>query len=141
MEWKLSTMDDTHEAARFVAARLRPGDCIALEGEMGAGKTTFVRALAEALGCRQEATSPTFALANRYDGRLTLWHLDLYRLRTEEELEDIGIEEYVWPEEGATVIEWPQLAAPWLDDALRFAIRTEVERTLVLPDSFAERSV
>lgn len=141
MEWKIPTIEDTREAARFVAARLQTGDCIALEGEMGAGKTTFVRALAEALGCRQEATSPTFALANRYDGTITLWHLDLYRLRSEEELEDIGIEEYAWPEEGATVIEWPQLAAPWLENALAFAIRTEGERILVMPDSFAERSV
>lgn len=113
-------------AARL-AARLVPGSVVALHGELGAGKTTFVQALAAALGVRQPVTSPTFALAAEYrlpDGGLFV-HMDLFRLRAAADLEAIGFQEYL--EQGAMVaIEWPERAGDLLPEhAMHVRIRLD----------------
>jgi tRNA threonylcarbamoyl adenosine modification protein YjeE len=91
------------------------GLVIGLCGDLGAGKTQLVKGLARGLGCTQLVRSPTFALVNTYtDGRLTLFHLDLYRLQTREQIIAAGLEEYLTPE-GLTVIEW---AERWLEAPL-----------------------
>jgi tRNA threonylcarbamoyladenosine biosynthesis protein TsaE len=83
-----------------------PGLVIALNGDLGAGKTQLVRGLARGLGCRARVHSPTFTLVNEYlDGRLPLYHLDLYRLETPEQIASAGLEDFLQPE-GVTVIEW-----------------------------------
>ena len=103
---------ETVEAGRELAQRLRPGAVVLLEGPLGAGKTAFVRGLAAGLGCDADAvSSPTFTIVQEYRGRVTLEHVDLYRL-TPPEVDDLALEDLM----GATVlaVEWPDrwLAAP-----------------------------
>jgi tRNA threonylcarbamoyladenosine biosynthesis protein TsaE len=93
----------------------KPGLVVALSGDLGAGKTQFVKGLARGLGITARVHSPTFALMNVYEGgRLPLFHLDLYRLETPEQLRSAGLEEYLRPV-GVTVIEW---AERWLREGM-----------------------
>jgi tRNA threonylcarbamoyladenosine biosynthesis protein TsaE len=93
---------------------LPPRSLLALEGELGAGKTTFVRAVARGLGVTEGATSPTYALVHRYQGRRgPVFHLDCYRLRRPEEAEDLDWESLL-AEGDAVLVEWPERAGAWL---------------------------
>lgn len=108
---ELRTLADTAALAAEVAPRLAPGGLLLLEGDLGAGKTTFTQALARAYGVDRAVTSPTFTLANEYrlpgGGRLV--HFDLYRLASPEGLYDLGLEDAL--ERGARmVVEWPERA-------------------------------
>jgi tRNA threonylcarbamoyladenosine biosynthesis protein TsaE len=100
-------------AARFVR-RLPPGSVVALHGDLGAGKTTFVQGMAAGLGIRQPVTSPTFALVSEYRGPLgRLVHMDLFRVRNPDEMLEIGLAEHL--ESGAIVaVEWPERAGEFL---------------------------
>ena len=92
--------------ARELAPKLQHGDVLALCGELGAGKTHFVKGLAEGLGYIEEVTSPTFTLVHEYvGGIMSLYHFDFYRIDTEAEALDLGLEDYLGTE-GACVIEW-----------------------------------
>gem|GEM_PF-131045 len=106
-EWRLDEKDLGDWAHQF-GTSLTPGMVILLYGAMGSGKTTLVRHLMKSIGA-EEASSPTFSIVNEYDSPLgTIYHFDLYRLEKEEELEDIGFEEYL--ESGnICLIEWPEL--------------------------------
>ncbi len=100
--------DDTFGAGRGLAARLGRGDVLALEGPLGAGKTRLVQGLAAGLGITGEATSPTFTLIHEYrDGRLPLYHVDLYRMEDAGAAMRLGLEE-LWDGDGITVIEWAE---------------------------------
>jgi len=99
-----SSVDDTAAIAAAVADLVVEGDLIALVGGLGAGKTAFTRDLAQTLGVSQRVTSPTFTLANRYEGRLVVNHLDVYRLEGAGESRDLGINELL--DDGVTLIEW-----------------------------------
>jgi tRNA threonylcarbamoyladenosine biosynthesis protein TsaE len=107
------TVADTAAAGARLGERLGPGDVIALTGELGAGKTSFVQGLVRALGVTAGATSPTFVLVNEYRGRLPIHHVDVYRVDTLTELIDIGLEELM-DGEGVTVIEWADRMEPLL---------------------------
>jgi len=97
---------ETSDLGRQFAAELRPGDVLALSGDLGAGKTHFVKGLAEGLGVDADVTSPTFTLIHEYLGsRLPLFHIDLYRLETDDEVLNIGLDDYL-DSEGITAIEW-----------------------------------
>ncbi|MFN1835046.1 tRNA (adenosine(37)-N6)-threonylcarbamoyltransferase complex ATPase subunit type 1 TsaE [Balneola sp. MJW-20] len=98
----------TIDAGRSFSHELGSGDVICLQGELGAGKTHFVKGLASGLGIDPQAvSSPTYTLINEYSGELPLYHFDCYRLKNEAEALDIGIEDYLYGE-GISVIEWPQ---------------------------------
>lgn len=101
-----------------IAAVLAPGDAVALEGELGAGKSALARAVLKALGVDEEVPSPTFTLVQRYEtARLTVAHFDLYRVEREEEIDELGLDEAL--AEGAALIEWPERAGARLPaDAL-----------------------
>lgn len=101
------SITETQAIAAKLAKRLVAGDCVALEGELGAGKTLFVRALTKSLGANPLAVvSPTFVLLNIYrGGRLTVFHLDAYRIRAEEDFEAIGFNELL-DQGGVVVVEW-----------------------------------
>lgn len=99
-----SSCDETEAAGEVLGRRLRLGDLVLLSGELGAGKTTFVRGIARGCGSAAPVASPTFQLVRIYPGRLQLAHVDLYRLEKGDELRDLGLDELL--DAGAVVVEW-----------------------------------
>ena len=106
----------TAELATKLAAVIKPGTIICLEGDLGAGKTLFVQNLDKALGIEENVTSPTFNLMNTYEGKMVMYHFDLYRLEQEYELEDIGFYDYISDGDGLVVIEWADKFCDCLPD-------------------------
>ena len=102
----------------LLGERLEPGDIVLLTGELGAGKTTFVRGVAKGAGSSADVASPTFQLVRVYPGRLQLAHVDLYRVESSSELRDLGLEELA--EQGAVVVEWGERLD--VDDAAHIEI-------------------
>ncbi len=100
----------TERAGADLAGRLRPGDLVLVEGDLGAGKTTFVRGACRALGVAGPVTSPTFTLGRRYDGRLPVAHLDLHRLATVAGEDPALLDDYLTPD-AVAFVEWPGAAA------------------------------
>jgi len=104
---------DTRRAGEILGGTLRPGDTVLLHGELGMGKTMFVRGVAAALGVPEdEIRSPTFTLVNPHQGRLPLYHVDLYRIDAPEDLDELGLEEIVGTD-GIALIEWGDRAGPY----------------------------
>ena len=102
------TPAETVALGRRLAERLRPGDVLALYGDLGAGKTHLVKGLCAGLGIPAEAvSSPTFTLVNEYDGALPVYHFDAYRIERPEEFFEIGYEAYFFGD-GVSVVEWPE---------------------------------
>ncbi len=105
---------DTRTLAAQVARRLKPRDLLVLSGDLGAGKTCFAQGLAQGLGIADRVTSPTFTLANRYEGDVVFNHLDVYRLADLAEVLDLDLPELL--EDGVTAIEWGEQILPALGD-------------------------
>lgn len=103
---KLNSVEDTNKLAQKIAALAKEGMVIFLKGDLGTGKTTFVKAFAEALNT--DAKSPSFGIVNIYDGDFLISHIDLYRLNSYEEALGIGIEE-ILDDESIKLIEWPEI--------------------------------
>lgn len=99
------SVEDTYALARKIAGRLKGGEVILLNGNLGAGKTTFTKGLAKALGIDEVVTSPTFTFMKEYKGRLSLYHFDMYRAEDEDELYELGLSDYLYAD-GVCVIEW-----------------------------------
>lgn len=98
---------ETEAVGEWIGRRAEAGQVIGLSGDLGAGKTALVRGLARGLGCTRRAHSPTFALLNEYGGgRCRLFHLDLYRLQSSDEIREAGLEEYLARPDGVSVVEW-----------------------------------
>ena len=95
MQFVSHSTQETEQFGEEVAKSLRGGDVLAFTGSLGMGKTAFTRGLARGLGCRGRVTSPTFTIVNEYDGKTPLFHFDMYRLGSADELFDIGWEDYV----------------------------------------------
>lgn len=118
-EWTLTS--DSPEATRghaqALAANLQPGDVVALAGPLGAGKTQFVKGLAAGLGVADPrgVNSPTFTLIQEYHGRITLYHLDAYRLASARELDALGFDELL-DAGGIVVVEWADRVTPLMPD-------------------------
>jgi tRNA threonylcarbamoyladenosine biosynthesis protein TsaE len=113
--------EETSAAGEQLAAALRPGDVVLLFGELGAGKTAFVRGLARGLGAApEEVSSPTFTIIQEYAGRSTLYHVDLYRLEPRE-VRELGLEELV-SGEGIVAIEWADRWDDRPDDAVEVTL-------------------
>ena len=114
MQITTHSADETQALGKKLAESLRPGDVIAYFGDLGAGKTAFTRGIAEGLGVSEQVTSPTYTIVNEYlSGRLPLFHFDMYRLGSSDELFDIGWEDYL---------------------ALQDAIRITIEKDSLVPD-------
>lgn len=109
MEKIIHHEEETKRIGMELASFLRPGDVIALIGDLGTGKTALTKAIAEGLGIKALITSPTFTIVQEYhDGRLPLYHFDVYRIGEIEEMEELGYEEYFFGQ-GVCVIEWADL--------------------------------
>ena len=105
-----SSLEQTWRIGEMLGALLGPGDIVCLYGDLGAGKTSLSYGIALGLEVKEQyITSPTFTFVNEYEGRVPFYHIDLYRLKDPEELENIGFEEYL-DSEGVTVIEWAERA-------------------------------
>ncbi len=124
---------ETRAFAMSFATQLQRGDVLALTGELGAGKTQFVKGVCEAFGVREHIASPTFVILNRYSGRdrhgreLLLFHLDLYRVKSLEEVYDIGFEEFFYGDD-VVMIEWAEMLHDLLP-ARRYDIRLSLGAT------------
>ncbi|MFD1466386.1 tRNA (adenosine(37)-N6)-threonylcarbamoyltransferase complex ATPase subunit type 1 TsaE [Lapidilactobacillus mulanensis] len=152
MEFQTNNAEATELVGQQLAPLLQSGDLILLEGDLGAGKTTFTRGLAQALGVKRAIKSPTFTIIREYrDGRLPLFHMDLYRLENSP-AEDLGLEEY-FEGNGVCVVEWPEFGEDVLpkdhlqieikqidgfDDQRLFRIVAEGERPGALLAAFKE---
>jgi tRNA threonylcarbamoyladenosine biosynthesis protein TsaE len=116
----LTGAEEMQQFGRELGRQLQVGDVVLLHGDLGSGKTTLTQGIAAALGIDGMIQSPTFTLMSEYPTALadgthgTLYHLDLYRLQSTDELGDIGWDEAIDPELGVTVIEWPERASDWL---------------------------
>lgn len=106
--------EHTRRLGQALGARLRPGDCICLQGDLGAGKTTFVQGVAAGWGARDEVSSPTFVLVNVYRGadEARLFHLDTYRIETPAEAAELDLDAML--AQGPLVVEWPERIRPVL---------------------------
>ena len=125
MTYITNAPEETEALGEALARELKPGDVVAFTGDLGAGKTAFTRGLARGLGVADRVTSPTFTIVNEYEGgRLPLFHFDMYRLGSSEELFDIGWEDYL-SRGGVCAVEWSEI----VDDALEGTpIRVEIRR-------------
>lgn len=125
MEFLTDSPAHTEEVGQMLANVLAPGTVIAYRGDLGAGKTAFTRGLARGLGYTQPVTSPTYTIVNEYlGGRLPLFHFDMYRLQSSDELFDIGWEDYL-ERGGVCAVEWSENVA----DAMENTITVTIEKT------------
>ncbi len=122
MEYITHSPAETEAVGEALAKTLRPGTVLAFRGDLGAGKTAFTRGLGRGLGCTERVTSPTYTIVNEYtSGRLPLFHFDMYRLRSSEDLFDIGWEDYL-ERGGVCAVEWSENVADALDGAIWITI-------------------
>ena len=124
MEFLTHSPEQTEEVGARLAQQLRPGDVIAYSGDLGAGKTAFTRGLARGFGIREPVTSPTYTIVNEYlTGTMPLFHFDMYRLTSSDDLFDIGWEDYL-QRDGVCAVEWSEN----VEDALVNPIRVDISR-------------
>ena len=125
MEYITNSPSETEAVGEALGKVLRPGTVIAYRGDLGAGKTAFTRGLARGLGAAEPVTSPTYTIVNEYlSGRMPLFHFDMYRLASSDELFDIGWEDYL-ERGGVCAVEWSEN----VDDAMENALWVTIEKT------------
>ena len=138
---ELKSEQDTIDLAAYIAPLLKPGDVLCLYGELGSGKTFFTKQIGKLLGITDEISSPSFVLLNEYkSGKIPLFHIDLFRLREEGELLDLGILDMI--ETGITAIEWPELAEnllPYKTFSLYFHFDGIKRSVNIIPDKEHEQ--
>lgn len=134
MEFITNSPAETENLGAALGKLLPAGTVLAYRGDLGAGKTAFTRGLARGLGCNELVTSPTYTIVNEYlGGRLPLFHFDMYRLRSSEDLWDIGWEDYL-ERGGICAVEWSENVADALEDAVTITIEKlgETSRRITL---------
>ena len=129
MEFITHSPEETEKIGEALAKSLQPGTVLAYRGDLGAGKTAFTRGLARGLGCKETVTSPTYTIVNEYlGGRLPLFHFDMYRLASSDDLWDIGWEDYL-DREGVCAVEWSENVQDAMEDAITVTIEKLGENT------------
>jgi tRNA threonylcarbamoyladenosine biosynthesis protein TsaE len=122
MEFITHSPEETEQLGAALGRKLNPGTILAYEGDLGAGKTAFTRGLARGLGAKDMVTSPTYTIVNEYlSGRLPLFHFDMYRLASSDDLWDIGWEDYL-ERGGVCAVEWSENTPEAMEDAIRVRI-------------------
>lgn len=132
MRTEIHSLDELDALAQKIISQLKH-KIILFEGDMGAGKTTFIKSLAKELGSKDEVSSPTFSIVNEYSiPNDKIFHFDLYRIQSEEEALDFGVEEYL-DSGNYCLIEWPEIILDLLDDNYHSIkiIANEVQRTVI----------
>lgn len=124
--WRCDSAEETMDFAKKLSAYLHQGDVLTLDGDLGAGKTTFTKGLAKGLGITDVVSSPTFTIIKEYQGRIPLYHMDVYRISGEE---DLGFDEY-FDGPGVSVVEWADIIEDYLPEE-----RLELTIRLTGPDS------
>ncbi|MBQ6105235.1 MAG: tRNA (adenosine(37)-N6)-threonylcarbamoyltransferase complex ATPase subunit type 1 TsaE [Lachnospiraceae bacterium] len=123
--------EETFRLGEMTGGKLKPGAVICLDGDLGAGKTVFVKGVAKGLGITDTVCSPTFTILQEYrDGRMPLYHFDVYRIEDPEEMYEIGFDEYLYGE-GVCLIEWAKNVAELIPDgALKITITKDLDKGL-----------
>ncbi|SDC89468.1 tRNA threonylcarbamoyladenosine biosynthesis protein TsaE [Terribacillus halophilus] len=133
----MHTIEETNSFGRKLAELLQSGDIITMEGDLGAGKTTLTKAIGAGLGVKRTINSPTFTIIKEYEGRLPLYHMDVYRL--EDSDEDIGFEEY-FSGEGVSIVEWAQFIEDYLPkERLELTLKHDGEGRTIMLKPIGER--
>lgn len=121
--------NDTKAFAQNLGCKAQPGEVYCLSGDLGSGKTVFAKGFAIGLGINDNITSPTFTIINHYYGRLQLYHFDLYRIKSVEEMYDLGFEEYFYGN-GVCLIEWAEIMEQIIpDDSVWITIHKDTENS------------
>ena len=129
MEFIPPSPEEKEKIGEALSKKLQPGTILAYRGDLGVGKTAFTRGLARGLGCKELVTSPTYTIVNEYlGGRLPLFHFDMYRLASSDDLWDIGWEDYL-ERGGVCAVEWSENVADAMEDALTVTIEKLGETT------------
>ena len=134
MVYHTNSPEKSEAIGQLLASRLQPGTIIAFEGDLGAGKTAFTRGLARGLGAADRVTSPTYTIVNEYlGGKMPLFHFDMYRLESADDLFDIGWEDYL-ERGGICAVEWSENVRDAMEGALTVRIQKtgETSRTITL---------
>ena len=134
MNFLTKSPEETEKVGQALGKLLTPGTVIAYKGDLGAGKTAFTRGLARGLGCKELVTSPTYTIVNEYlGGRLPLFHFDMYRLGSSDDLFDIGWEDYL-ERGGVCAVEWSENVEDAMEDAMVITIQklSDEERNIIL---------
>lgn len=137
------SLKDTEMFAEKIAGQLCQGKVVLLFGDLGAGKTTFSKSLIKALGFNGVVTSPTFTIVNQYEGEIPISHFDMYRLESEDEAFEIGVDEILQSGQNVCIVEWPEkVMSLFSDDTLKIHINIldENTREFVL-EGFDENSI
>jgi tRNA threonylcarbamoyladenosine biosynthesis protein TsaE len=122
MIFHTNSPEETEKIGEMLAQKLAPGTIIAYQGDLGAGKTAFTRGLARGLGCTEQVTSPTYTIVNEYlRGRMPLFHFDMYRLRSADDLWGIGWDDYL-DRGGICAVEWSENVVEAMEDAITVTI-------------------
>ena len=122
MVFETNSYQETEALGARLGATLKPGTVIAYRGDLGAGKTAFTRGVARGLGCTEQVTSPTYTIVNEYlSGRMPLFHFDMYRLKSADDLWDIGWEDYL-ERGGVCCVEWSENVKEALEKPLTVCI-------------------
>ncbi|MBE7013219.1 MAG: tRNA (adenosine(37)-N6)-threonylcarbamoyltransferase complex ATPase subunit type 1 TsaE [Ruminococcaceae bacterium] len=126
MQYTSNCYNDTFEFGKEFSKTLTKGDVVILNGDLGAGKTAFTAGVAAGLGITDYVSSPTFTIVNEYrNGKTPVFHFDLYRLTGEDDLYDIGVEEYL-SNDGICIFEWPEFAKSLLDSYYTVEIQKDL---------------
>lgn len=126
--WETFSPQETENIGEKMGIEAVPGQVYSLDGDLGVGKTVFTKGFARGLGISEHVTSPTFTIINEYQGRIPLYHFDVYRISCEEEMDDTGYEDYFYGE-GVSLVEWATLIPNLMpSEAIHITIEKDFEK-------------
>ena len=134
MTYKTATVEETTELGQCIGRLLQPGDILALQGTLAAGKTQLTKGIARGLNISEPVTSPTFTIISEYYGRMSLYHIDVYRLNSSEDFLDLGVEDMLYGQ-GICIIEWSEKIMSELPDRtiqIHLAVQEDSSRLITI---------